>query len=71
MAFARVNDINIYYEAIGQGPPLMMIMGLSANSDWWGKEVVDDLSRDFRLIIFDNRGAGRSDKPAIDYSFFH
>jgi len=64
----RVGDINIYYEVHGEGPPLVMIMGLSANVDWWHPHVIEQFSKHFKTVIFDNRGAGRTDKPAIDYS---
>ncbi|MGQ9722743.1 MAG: alpha/beta fold hydrolase [Candidatus Jordarchaeum sp.] len=64
----KVGDINIYYEIHGDGPPLVMIMGLSANKDWWHPFVLDQFSKNFKTVIFDNRGAGRTDKPKIDYS---
>ncbi|MHA1580204.1 MAG: alpha/beta fold hydrolase [Candidatus Freyarchaeota archaeon] len=64
----KVGDINIYYEVHGEGPPLVMIMGLSANIDWWHPYVIEQFSKHFKTVIFDNRGAGRTDKPAIDYS---
>jgi pimeloyl-ACP methyl ester carboxylesterase len=58
----------MYYEVHGEGFPLVMIMGLSANSDWWEPEIIEQCSQHFKTIIFDNRGAGRTDKPEIDYS---
>lgn len=66
--YANVGDIKIYYEIRGEGPPIIMIMGLSANKDWWPPQLVDKLSEKYRLILFDNRGAGRSDKPDIPYT---
>ncbi len=67
MATARVNGIEIYYEAHGVGDPLLLIMGLGANTtNWWAQ--VPDLSAAFRVITFDNRGAGRSTKPNESYS---
>lgn len=53
----------MYYEIHGDGKPLIMIMGLSANVDWWAKEIIDNFAQFFKVIIFDNRGAGRSDNP--------
>jgi pimeloyl-ACP methyl ester carboxylesterase len=44
-----------------------MIMGLRRNVEWWYRQV-PALSNHFRVIIFDNRGAGRSEKPAMEYS---
>ncbi|MFZ5643283.1 MAG: alpha/beta fold hydrolase [Bacillota bacterium] len=64
----HVNGINIYYEIKGEGFPLVMIMGLGANMDWWTPELEDKLAKNFKLILFDNRGAGRTDAPKEDYT---
>ncbi len=74
MPHVKVNDINMYYEIHGDGFPLVLIMGLGGNADWW--KIDPDLwelwilkfSKNFKTIIFDNRGAGRTDKPDIEYS---
>ncbi|MHA1595260.1 MAG: alpha/beta fold hydrolase [Candidatus Baldrarchaeia archaeon] len=68
MPYARVRDINIFYETHGQGFPLVMIMGLGANKDWWPPPMISELSKKYKLILFDNRGAGRSDKPDVPYT---
>lgn len=57
----RVGDIEMAYNLMGDGAPLVMIMGLFANSDWWEPELLDSLSKHFRLLVFDNRGSGRSE----------
>jgi pimeloyl-ACP methyl ester carboxylesterase len=67
MPTVKVNDINLYYEVSGQGAPLILIMGLRRNVSWWYQQI-PDLSQHFRVIAFDNRGAGRSDKPVMEYS---
>lgn len=67
MPMADVNDIRMYYEIHGAGDPLVLIMGLRRNAEWWYRQI-PGLSRHFRLLVFDNRGAGRSDKPETDYS---
>ncbi|MFX1407442.1 MAG: alpha/beta fold hydrolase [Promethearchaeota archaeon] len=64
----KINDIKMYYEIYGQGPPLLMIMGIGGNTDYWPSRFIDKLSENFKVIIFDNRGSGRSDKPDIEYS---
>jgi len=64
----KVNDINIYYEIHGDGFPLVMIRGLGSNIDWWNPEFLEAMSKNFKTIIFDNRGAGKTDKPDIEYS---
>ncbi len=64
----RIGEIKMYYEIHGKGFPLVMIMGLLANKDWWIPEVIEELSKHFKVLIFDNRGAGRTDAPKIDYT---
>ena len=67
MPNATVNGINLYYETHGQGEPLVLIAGLGATGELWDNQV-PLLEREFQVITFDNRGAGRSDKPAEAYS---
>jgi len=64
----KVKDIHIYYEIHGDGFPLVMIRGLGSNIDWWNPEFLDAMSKNLKTIIFDNRGAGKTDKPDIEYS---
>ena len=58
-----VDDIEMYFEVHGQGEPLLMIMGLGGHSLDWGWIVPQRLAESYRVILFDNRGAGRSDQP--------
>lgn len=67
MPQAKVGDIQLYYEDQGQGEPLLLIMGLGASTLSWSEQI-PSFSREFRVIAFDNRGAGRSDKPAMRYN---
>ena len=67
MATVNVNGCMIYYEIHGQGDPLILIMGLRRNVEWWYRQI-PSLSKHFQVIVFDNRGAGRSDKPVMEYS---
>ena len=61
------NGIYVYYESRGEGDPILLIGGLSIDvSDLNG--VVSELARNRRVISFDNRGAGRTDKPDAPYS---
>ena len=61
MPTTRVGDIRMYYREEGAGPPLVMLIGYSANSDWWPPALVSLLAQRHRLILLDNRGAGRSE----------
>ena len=67
MPSVRVGDIAVYYEIHGQGPPLVLIGGLGVDLTVYAP-LVDLLARTFRVLTFDNRGAGRTDKPDIPYS---
>lgn len=69
MPFAQVNDISLYYEIHGeQGSPLIMIHGYSACTVDWYPPSIEKLAEAHRVIIFDNRGTGQSDKPEAPYS---
>ncbi len=67
MPKVKVGDINIYYEVHGKGESLVLIMGLGGNTTRWFR-IMPLLSQEHKVIAFDNRGAGRSDKPDIPYS---
>jgi len=63
----RVGDIEIYYKVHGAGPrTLVMIRGLGSNLLSW-YEQIEVLSRHYKCVVFDNRGAGRTDKPDAPY----
>jgi 3-oxoadipate enol-lactonase len=64
---ANVGDTVLYYEIFGQGYPLVLIRGLGSNSDHW-YEQTPVFSREYRVIVFDNRGAGRSSDPGGAFS---
>lgn len=68
MPHARANGVNLYYEIHGDGPPLLLVMGLGGNLAMWDPELIEGLALRFRVIAFENRGSGRSDKPDHPYS---
>ncbi len=68
MGFLKIDGVRIYYETFGEGTPIIMIQGLSANVDWWDPRLTEGLSETFKVIQFDNRGTGRSESPNQDYS---
>ncbi len=61
MPFAERPGYRIHWQASGPeaAPPLLLIMGLGLGSDAW-HELPEHLSRRFRVVVFDNRGVGRS-----------
>ena len=67
MPTVKVNDISLYYEIHGKGEPLVLVMGLGTDISEW-KTIIDPLSKKYKVLVFDNRGAGRSDKPDEPYT---
>ncbi len=67
MPYASVNGINLYYEIRGEGPPVVLIGGLGSQISSWSSQV-PLYSRYFKVVVFDNRGAGLSEKPRDPYS---
>jgi len=67
MSIAKVDSIELYYEEHGSGDPLLLIMGLAADSTAWLFQV-PDFAKNYRTIVFDNRGVGRSSKPTGPYA---
>jgi pimeloyl-ACP methyl ester carboxylesterase len=67
MSIAKVGSVELYYEEHGSGDPLLLIMGLAADSQAWMFQI-PDFAQHYRVIAFDNRGVGRSSKPAGPYS---
>ena len=66
MAFAVNQGARIYWDEVGQGEPLLLIMGLGFPSDAWHR-TRPALSQKYRTIALDNRGVGRSDMPPGPY----
>ncbi len=70
MPYARAADgVRIHYEVLGRlgAPVVLMIQGLGADKHGWDMQRYL-LALRYRVIAFDNRGAGRSDKPFSAYS---
>jgi 3-oxoadipate enol-lactonase len=67
MPLAKVNDIDINYQVEGAGDPLVMIMGFTAGRSGWTRQI-RFFRKYYQVITFDNRGAGKSDKPPGPYS---
>jgi len=65
---ATVSDIRTYYEILGEGKPLLLIMGLGGHILDWGWILPKKLAEGRQAIAFDNRGSGRSDQPAGPYT---
>ena len=67
MPTIQVNDIDVYYEVVGEGEPLLFIHGHGSSSRDWEYQI-SHFSKSYRVITFDIRGCGRSSKPKGPYS---
>ena len=67
VATAQINDIELYHEVNGEGPPLLLIPGLGADVRLFSG-ILSALAETRRVVTFDLRGGGRSAKPDIPYS---
>lgn len=67
MPKVEANGINFYYEIHGEGQPLVLLEGLGYASWMWSRQV-EELAKNFKVIIFDNRGVGHTEKPDTEYS---
>jgi 3-oxoadipate enol-lactonase len=63
----QTNNINLYYEIHGEGQPLVFIHGLGSSTRDWESQV-PEFSKSFKVVTFDLRGHGQSDKPAGPYT---
>ena len=63
----RIRGIELYYESKGQGPALLFIHGLGSSTRDWEAQVAC-FSERFKVVAFDVRGHGQSDKPPGPYS---
>src|ERR1043166_884095 len=57
----------IYYETAGDGDPLVMIMGLGADSRGWAMQNSAFAER-YRVVLIDNRGVGKSSVAEPPYT---
>jgi len=60
--YVDANGVMIYYEAFGQGTPLMIVHGGPGASHDYFLPYLTPLARHHRLIFIDERGSGRSSK---------
>ncbi len=59
MPIAEVNGINLAFEQHGEGEPLLFVHGFPLSGRLW-EHVIEPLRDDYKLIIPDLRGMGRS-----------
>lgn len=68
MPLAKAGQIELSYERAGDGPPLLLIMGMSGTQHHWGPRVLEELRRDFDVIVYDHRDAGESTRTGAPFT---
>ncbi len=63
----RVGELELHYELHGEGAPVVLIGGLAGDARAWTRQI-EALSKNYRVLAFDNRGTGRSGCPDVPYS---
>jgi pimeloyl-ACP methyl ester carboxylesterase len=68
--YAPVNGIKIWYATFGpaSGEPVILLHGGLANANYWGNQV-RALKAQYRIIVMDSRGHGRSTRNAEPYGY--
>ncbi|MEX2558198.1 MAG: alpha/beta fold hydrolase [Actinomycetota bacterium] len=66
MPYTNSSGAKIWWEEEGRGEPLLLIMGTGYTLETWHR-VRPLLAERHRLILFDNRGVGRSEVPEGPY----
>src|SRR5438045_2052833 len=68
MPYFHSGDVRLYYEEHGRGYPVVLAHGMGESTELWSGRV-QPLAERYRLILWDNRGHGRSDKPADEAAY--
>ena len=61
--------IELYYEDHGSGQPIVLIHGWPLSHRMWEGQIHAFVAAGFRVIAYDRRGFGDSDRPATGYDY--
>src|SRR6202790_5520371 len=62
-------NIDLYYEYLGSGPPVVLIHGYPLSGRAWDKQIPVLLEAGRRVITYDRRGFGKSSQPTSGYDY--
>ncbi len=62
------DGVEIWYNVVGSGTPMLLCNGWGGSSDSWSAEMVRVLAEKHTVVLVDNRGTGRSGKPEGPYT---
>ena len=66
MEVIRANGLEIAYERVGRGPPLVLVHGAALDSRSWQPQLAA-LADEFTVVAWDEPGAGRSSDVPADF----
>jgi pimeloyl-ACP methyl ester carboxylesterase len=66
--YIEANGLEVYYEAYGEGEPLMLIHGGTATSQSWASHL-PAFTEHFEVFTPDSRGHGRTDNPTGELGY--
>jgi len=69
VASENSKSIDLYYEDLGVGQPVVLIHGWPLNGASWEKQTAALLAAGRRVITYDRRGFGSSSKPSTGYDY--
>jgi len=61
--------INLYYEDVGEGQPVVLIHGYPLNGHSWERQTKALLDAGYRVIAYDRRGWGQSSQPTTGHDY--
>ncbi|WP_027179561.1 alpha/beta fold hydrolase [Maridesulfovibrio bastinii] len=64
----KVNGVSLGYKIAGEGDHILLIMGYGYPMNFWDFNFIKLLSKNHRVIIFDNRGIGSSSSDSRSFS---
>jgi pimeloyl-ACP methyl ester carboxylesterase len=64
----NVGDIKMAYKTFGSGPPIVLISGSGNVMDVWPSYFLQELSKNHKVVIFDNRGVGNTSAGTKPFS---
>jgi pimeloyl-ACP methyl ester carboxylesterase len=67
MRTVRTGDVDLHFDAVGAGEPLVLVHGLGSCGDDWAPQVEHFRDR-YHVVTLDLRGHGLSSKPQGPYS---
>jgi non-heme chloroperoxidase len=61
--------IDLYYEDLGSGQPVVLIHGYPLNGHSWERQTTALIEAGYRVIAYDRRGWGRSSQPTAGHDY--